>query len=161
MVCMAYGTEGPPFRPKSTPPHAAKAKGPKPKAGRAALFTTPLDPTNPIQPNPTQGYAHNVPFFVTLAGYLVIFFVEKIAFDTHAFIEEHHHHHPHHGPESEKPPAPAAPPAKLGSNNGGGSGVAAANSGACCLFWGRAGCVGCGCGCGSKPMYATPCEELG
>jgi hypothetical protein len=73
-----------------------------------------------------------VPFFVTLAGYLIIFFVEKIAFDTHSFIEEHHHHHHHHhhhgNSDGEKPPAPAAPPAKLG--NGGGSGVAVSNSGA-------------------------------
>ncbi len=44
------------------------------------------------------GFAHNVPFLVTLAGYLLIFFVEKIAFDTHGFIEEHHHHH--HGSSS-------------------------------------------------------------
>lgn len=70
-----------------------------------------------------------MPFFVTLAGYLVIFFVEKIAFDTHSFIEEHHHHHHHHGnSDGKKAPAPAAPPAKLG--NCGGSGVAVSNSGA-------------------------------
>jgi hypothetical protein len=43
-----------------------------------------------------QDFAHNIPFFVVLGGYLLIFFVEKIAFDTHGFIEEHHHH-PHHG----------------------------------------------------------------
>lgn len=65
---------------------------------------------------------------MTLAGYLVIFFVEKIAFDTHSFIEEHHHH-PHHHDNEKKPPAPAAPPAKLGNGNGGGSAVA--NSGTC------------------------------
>jgi hypothetical protein len=50
----------------------------------------------------SQGLPSNVPYFITLGGYLLIFFVEKIAFDTHSFIEEHHHHH-------HPLPAPGAP----------------------------------------------------
>lgn len=64
------------------------------------------------------GYAHNVPFLVTLTGYLLIFFVEKIAFDTHSFIEEHHHHGHSHA-------APAATEKKNGGK-GGANGSAAA-----------------------------------
>jgi zinc transporter 1/2/3 len=38
---------------------------------------------------------HNWPFFVTLGGYLLIFFVEKIAFNAHGLMEGdgHGHHH--------------------------------------------------------------------
>jgi zinc transporter 1/2/3 len=53
-----------------------------------------------------QDFAHNIPFFVVLGGYLLIFFVEKIAFDTHGFIEEHHHH-PHHGNGVATKPTPS------------------------------------------------------
>jgi len=52
----------------------------------------------------TASFAHNIPFFVTLAGYLLIFFVEKIAFDTHALTDNHHEHH--HA-------LPALPPADI------------------------------------------------
>lgn len=51
-------------------------------------------------PHSTHGFEaldmpHNWPFFVTLGGYLLIFFVEKIAFDAHGLLEGdgHGHHH--------------------------------------------------------------------
>lgn len=70
-----------------------------------------------------QEFAHNIPFFVVLGGYLLIFFIEKIAFDTHGFIEEHHHHH--HGsapPTNGVKPAAAGGKAVAGQNGGANSG---------------------------------------
>lgn len=60
---------------------------------------------------------------MVLGGYLLIFFIEKIAFDTHGFIEEHHHHH--HGsapPTNGVKPAAAGGKAVAGQNGGANSG---------------------------------------
>ena len=48
-----------------------------------------------------------LPYMIVLAGYLLIFFVEKVAFDAHEIMhnmeEGGHHHHAHpHGKENEK-----------------------------------------------------------
>ncbi|ACI65172.1 predicted protein [Phaeodactylum tricornutum CCAP 1055/1] len=44
-------------------------------------------------------YAETTPFMLVLAGYLLIFFVEKVAFDAHDILHEmqgdDHHHHKH------------------------------------------------------------------
>jgi len=42
--------------------------------------------------------AHNevLPYMLILGGYMLIFFVEKVAFDAHGILDHGHHHH-HHG----------------------------------------------------------------
>eukprot|EP00586_Coscinodiscus_wailesii_P016120 CAMPEP_0172512012 /NCGR_PEP_ID=MMETSP1066-20121228/240972_1 /TAXON_ID=671091 /ORGANISM="Coscinodiscus wailesii, Strain CCMP2513" /LENGTH=399 /DNA_ID=CAMNT_0013291623 /DNA_START=267 /DNA_END=1463 /DNA_ORIENTATION=- len=42
-----------------------------------------------------HGYNEALPYMVVLGGYLLIFFVEKVAFDTHALLEAGHGHHDH------------------------------------------------------------------
>jgi zinc transporter 1/2/3 len=64
------------------------------------------------------GYAHNVPFLVVLTGYLMIFFIEKIAFDTHALID-HGHTHGHDAAAAPSAAAPAAAPAAVPAVTGG------------------------------------------
>jgi solute carrier family 39 (zinc transporter), member 1/2/3 len=54
-------------------------------------------------PECVHGFAHGynevVPYMLVLTGYLLIFFVEKVAFDAHDLLHTHdtdHHHHHHH-----------------------------------------------------------------
>lgn len=75
------------------------------------------------------GYAHNVPFFVVLTGYLMIFFIEKIAFDTHALIDHHGHTH-----GDDAAAAPTAAPAPVhavtnGARSNGGKMILTAHGG--------------------------------
>jgi zinc transporter 1/2/3 len=46
-----------------------------------------------------EGYSEVTPYLLVLAGYLLIFFVEKVAFDAHEILHEmehaQDHHHPH------------------------------------------------------------------
>jgi len=41
--------------------------------------------------------AHNeiLPYMIILGGYMLIFFVEKVAFDDHGILDHGHHHHHH------------------------------------------------------------------
>jgi len=67
----------------------------------------------------SAGYAHNTPFFVVLTGYLMIFFIEKIAFDTHALIDHHGHSHGDGHAAAPAPAALAVTGGASGSNDGG------------------------------------------
>ena len=40
-----------------------------------------------------SGLPENLPYFLTLSGYMLIFFVEKIAFDAHHIMHEAGHEH--------------------------------------------------------------------
>lgn len=63
-----------------------------------------------------SGLPENLPYFLTLSGYMLIFFVEKIAFDAHHIMHEgeagHDHNHDD-GPSksiTDGKPAAAGPP---------------------------------------------------
>jgi len=45
-----------------------------------------------------RGYGEATPFMAVLGGYLLIFFVEKVAFDTHIYADMHETSHHGHGP---------------------------------------------------------------
>ena len=44
-----------------------------------------------------SGLPENLPYFLTLSGYMIIFFVEKIAFDAHHIIQDGGGHGNNHG----------------------------------------------------------------
>lgn len=60
-----------------------------------------------------SGLPENLPYFLTLSGYMLIFFVEKVAFDAHHIMHDDGHDHGHNH----------------GSSGGGGSIVNAAKGG--------------------------------
>eukprot|EP00639_Heterosigma_akashiwo_P033249 CAMPEP_0194722388 /NCGR_PEP_ID=MMETSP0296-20130528/13505_1 /TAXON_ID=39354 /ORGANISM="Heterosigma akashiwo, Strain CCMP2393" /LENGTH=262 /DNA_ID=CAMNT_0039625347 /DNA_START=56 /DNA_END=844 /DNA_ORIENTATION=+ len=73
-----------------------------------------------------SGVPESLPYFLALTGYMMIFFVEKIAFDAHSLMHldedgGHGHSHGHHGHAHAHAPALAAP-----TNGGGGAAAAAA-----------------------------------
>jgi len=40
----------------------------------------------------SSDFSHTLPYFLSLFGYMLIFFIEKIAFNAHYLIEHNHHH---------------------------------------------------------------------
>ena len=66
------------------------------------------------------GLPENLPYFLTLSGYMLIFFVEKVAFDAHHIMQDEGDGHAHGGGSASAPAkggdevataaAPAPPP---------------------------------------------------
>lgn len=63
-----------------------------------------------------SGLPENLPYFLTLSGYMLIFFVEKVAFDAHHIMHDEGDGHAHDGGSVSAPlkgdevAAPAGPP---------------------------------------------------
>ncbi|CAM9139485.1 unnamed protein product, partial [Ectocarpus fasciculatus] len=80
-----------------------------------------------MMPHATLGFEESglpasVPYFLTLSGYMVIFFVEKVAFDAHNIMDEGNSGHGHHhGGKARRRGA--------GRRGGGGEVAAGSNSG--------------------------------
>ncbi|CAM9772797.1 unnamed protein product [Phaeothamnion confervicola] len=82
------------------------------------------------------GYSESLPYFLTLGGYMLIFFVEKVAFDTHTVMHDggasdghshsHGHSHGHGGGAAALTPAGPSTTNGVGRAGGGNGGAGAA-----------------------------------
>lgn len=74
-----------------------------------------------------SGLPANVPYFLTLSGYMLIFFVEKVAFDAHHIMNDGDGHGQQHG--GKEAIAGGSSVAAVPAGGGGGEVAAGGNSG--------------------------------